>query len=455
MNKKAIVILIISIILVCFFIRVFPIRVAHWWDETVYLQNAEVLFSGRTNYDEFSFRPPLLSILFAFIFIFWHSSIAASVLTAALSTLGPVFIFLIGWKLYGFKIGALAGLVVGFAPFIVLNSNFLLTDVPAMGLMAISFYLALFHEKKGYLFFSGVFLSLATLMKFTSALLFFVIVLYFLFKKVEWKRILIFVIGAGLVMAPYFIWAQVQLGSFYAPIVRGSLMVADKNESALFYFTNLVKVFTIVIPVGLLFYLAGFFKIIKKKEYKEMLVDFVLISWILLFLAYLAYTPHKELRYIFPIAIPLSLLASKGIVSFIDSFNKKYKVFLFLIIALLLAYSIIAIIPKNTQFNLIDYTKTPEISASEYIINELHYNGSIYSHHNWPVFAYYTGLETKSVWPYDASFYLNYRSRLNGESILITADDTGKYPKVDWLNNNSHFRYLNNFDNVYIYKYEP
>ncbi|MFA6022851.1 MAG: glycosyltransferase family 39 protein [Candidatus Pacearchaeota archaeon] len=449
-KKKVLIILFIAIIILFFIISIFPIRIYHWWDETVYLQNAEVLFSGRTNYDEFSFRPPLLSILFAGIFFIWHSPIAASILTTTLCILAPIFIFLIGKKLYNFKTGIIAGLIVCFAPFIVFNSNFLLTDIPAMSFIAISFYFALLHEKKMFPLLSGIFLSLATLMKFTSILLGLVILAYFIINKVNIKKILLFILGAGLVILPYFIWAQLSFGNFLSPIIQGSLMVSDKNEGNMFYLQNISNAFTILPIIGILILILFRIFTINQKKYKNWKIDLILIFWIVIFLIYLTITPHKELRYLFPITIPLIILGANGLSSLLDKLKSKYQIIISLILILFLLYSFVSAIPKD-YYKLTNTAKPNEVKASEFITKN--YNLTIYSPHNWPVFAYYTNLKTIQLWPYDSSFYYNYNKILEPESILIVTEGINKHPTVEWLNNSQNFKFLEKFGEVYIYKY--
>mgnify|MGYP001570212378 CR=1 FL=1 len=99
MKRKWVIGLVLLILLLAFALRLFPLRIYHWWDETVYLQNAETIFFGADNYDELAFRPPLLSIIFGLGFLFYHSVVTASILIAILNALGIVFIYLIGAKL--------------------------------------------------------------------------------------------------------------------------------------------------------------------------------------------------------------------------------------------------------------------------------------------------------------------------------------------------------------------
>src|SRR5512143_2687901 len=74
-----------------FLVRLWPLWQVHFWDEAVYLQNAEVICCAKLNYSELSSRPPLLPLLFAGVFRLWHHVYAASLLTAVLNALGPLF----------------------------------------------------------------------------------------------------------------------------------------------------------------------------------------------------------------------------------------------------------------------------------------------------------------------------------------------------------------------------
>lgn len=60
-----------------FLLRVWGMSRMHFWDEAVYLQDAEVICCGKINYSELGSRPPLLSLFFAAIFLVWHHVYAA------------------------------------------------------------------------------------------------------------------------------------------------------------------------------------------------------------------------------------------------------------------------------------------------------------------------------------------------------------------------------------------
>ena len=79
------------------------------------LQNAELMCCGKNNYNEIDSRPPLLSLLFAGVFLLWHSDYAAYVVTALLNALGPVVLYLAGRMIVGpGRAAAIAALLLAF-----------------------------------------------------------------------------------------------------------------------------------------------------------------------------------------------------------------------------------------------------------------------------------------------------------------------------------------------------
>src|ERR1017187_8974237 len=123
-----------------FVLRVWGLTRMHTWDENVYLQHAEIICCGKTNYSELDRRPPLLSLLFAGVFLVWNSSYAAAIVTALLNALGAVWTYLSGRMIGGRAAAAIAALLFGFAPFFVNEGHSLLTDAPALSLIALSFW---------------------------------------------------------------------------------------------------------------------------------------------------------------------------------------------------------------------------------------------------------------------------------------------------------------------------
>jgi 4-amino-4-deoxy-L-arabinose transferase-like glycosyltransferase len=453
LNKKLTIIILILIIALS--LRLFPIRIAHFWDETVYLQHAEMMFSGRHNFDELAFRPPFLSILFFLGFFIFHSPISASIICALIGTAGAFVIYLIGKKVYNEKAGMIAGLIFAFTPFIILNSNYLLTDIPAIVFGAIALYLALFKDKKIYLFLAGIIFSISILTKFTAGLMILVLIYLFVIKKYSLKMIGVFILGMIICILPYIIWTQITYGSFISPIIIGQGMVGDNNESTLFYFQNLPHAFGYIIIVGLILWFIGLIFSILKKDYSKLKTDSVFILWTVLFLLYLTLTPHKELRYVLPVAVPIILFTSSGLTFLLDKLKKYYRAVFWIVLVFYLIYmgslSYGGEAIRNGQF--VDFTVTDEMKVAHYLVNELNYTGIIYSNERWPVLAYYSGLETRTLFPNDPNFYEKYETMMNNSGILIGMYNV-KDPQPFWLNKNSQFVHLKDIGEFFIYKYE-
>jgi len=453
-KNRLIIFIFLVIFLIAFLLRLFPLRISNWWDETVYLQHAEVFFSGRTNYNEFSFRPPLLSILFFLIYFINHSIFSASILVAFINVLAPIIIFLIGRRLYDLRVGIIAGLISAFTPFIIRNSNYLLTDVPVITFMALAFYLAMFKDKKYLLFYSGVFCSLAVLMKFTAVLLFPILLIYLFLNKTSLKNIFIFGVGSTLILIPYFVWMQISYGNFLTPFIQGSVMVTDKNEETFFYFFNIYNVYTWLTLIGLILGVISFLIKLQEKRYYDFKSDLVMILWIFIFLIYITKVPHKELRYILPITVPIILLASKGISISFNFIKTKYRVILWI---LFIIYLLILVYPRVhyiQEVGFIDKTISDERIVADYILHEMNYSGVIYASTRWPVLAYYTGLETHFIYPADDRFYSQYQDILNQSGILIGLNKENN-PQPIWLDKNSKFVHIKDIGEFFIYEYTP
>jgi len=102
-----------------FVLRLWPLSKARFWDEAVYLQNAEVICCGKANYSELDSRPPLLSLIFAGVFLLWHHVYAASIATALLNALGPALLYASGRVIVGRASAAIAAMLLAFSPFFV------------------------------------------------------------------------------------------------------------------------------------------------------------------------------------------------------------------------------------------------------------------------------------------------------------------------------------------------
>jgi 4-amino-4-deoxy-L-arabinose transferase-like glycosyltransferase len=183
LNRKARLesLLLFLLVAAAFLVRIWGISKTHFWDEMVYLQNAQVICCGKINYSELDFRPPLISLIYAGVFLLWHHIYAACIVTAFLNALGPVFLYLAGRLSVGRLPAAIAALLLAFSPFFVGvfpdgfasddTGNSLLTDSPALTLVLLAFWLllrALDRQSIPRFAWAGLALALSILMRFGS-----------------------------------------------------------------------------------------------------------------------------------------------------------------------------------------------------------------------------------------------------------------------------------------------
>src|SRR5215467_212566 len=122
-------------LLLALLIRIVPLTYSHFWDETVYLQHARVILDGRANYDELSYRPPFLSLIYALGFALWNNIFAANLVQGIITTVAVVFMFLFIRPAFGLATAVFGALLLAFTPYFVIASHDLLTEMPAVALM--------------------------------------------------------------------------------------------------------------------------------------------------------------------------------------------------------------------------------------------------------------------------------------------------------------------------------
>ena len=129
------------ILLLALLVRTVPLTYSHFWDETVFLQHARVILDGRTNFDEFFSRPPLLSVLYALGFAIWDNVYVANLVQGVATTLGVLFAFLYVRGAFGRSAAFFSAFLFAFTPYFVDASHELLTDMPALALMLAAIWL--------------------------------------------------------------------------------------------------------------------------------------------------------------------------------------------------------------------------------------------------------------------------------------------------------------------------
>lgn len=150
-----------------------PVRTgSHYWDETVYLQNAEVV-SGESpnNYNELDFRPPLLTLILAPLQTLENNLAASHLLLSFLSSASVVVLYLFSRELYSDPIALISSAGYALVPRLVMLGNDILID-PVLPLLWIScLYVFVRSRDRVHRFGAGAIAGICVLGKFTSLVL--------------------------------------------------------------------------------------------------------------------------------------------------------------------------------------------------------------------------------------------------------------------------------------------
>ncbi len=406
-NEK--IVLMITLVL-GFILRILPLRTYHGWDECVYLQHADIFFTGINNYSELSFRAPFLSYLFYLGDFILYSPYMAHIIVGLTQVLGIYFIYLLGKELYDEKVGLISAVFLGFTPFFLSLGNSLLPGMTSVSFMIISFYLLIKKDNFWYAFFCGVFLAIAGLTKHPALFLGIVYLVMFLIKKISFKQMFSLGLGFLVSMFPYFIWAQIKFGFFLAPFLNHAKrnFTGEILNNLGLYLVGLFEIFEVIVLIGLLLY---FYK--RRKDNYLVVYGVWILAYILVMLKF-----HAEVRYLIHIVPPVLLMSAKGFVNHI----KNKKLFFGLIILVLVvgfSYEI-----YKDGFDLrrdydVEYEITkPVIETSLYLKEFASDEDILYVNDNYPLIAYYSKKETKPIWIY-GEFQDYYPKLLDKEGYIV------------------------------------
>jgi 4-amino-4-deoxy-L-arabinose transferase-like glycosyltransferase len=471
-----------------FVVRFWGLSKMHFWDENVYLLNAEYIFCGKAGYLEIDSRPPLLSILFAGAFRFWHSDYAAAAVTALLNALGPVFLYLAGRKVTGKTPAALAALLLAFCPFFAgvfpdgsggFVSNYtghsLLTDCPALSLILFSFWLLVRAiEKQTDLRFAcaGFSLAMAVLMRFGSLSSIAMLSLLVLVANRRVRAALACAAGFALGMGPYLCWSRLRYGGFLETFRNGWSNLGGPTESFFYYLKNSAAMLSWLTIAGLAAWVIrrawdswGAGKQRDRATAAERLLrehrrrwEGFLWLWALAVMLFFSSLSHKELRYAIPVAPPLFLLAGVGLATLVESRRAALRTAGGIVLASAMVYTFW---PVHHRFDtgFIDPSVSEEMTVSDFLKHNLPPTTILYANQNYPDFAYYTGMTVEAL-PESGDPLYDSLKQLPDDRILIAykvSDDGDNSvpvePPLDWLDSNSHFRRFREFPSLVLYKY--
>jgi 4-amino-4-deoxy-L-arabinose transferase-like glycosyltransferase len=453
-----------------FLVRVWAISEVHFWDETVYLQNAEVICCGKANYSELGSRPPLLSLIFAAVFLLWHHVYAACIVTALLNALGPALLYVSGRMIAGRTAAAIASLLLAFSPFFVgvfpagfvsdNTGNSLLSDSPALTLILLAFWLFLraLRKQTGLRFAcAGFVLALAVLMRFASLSSAGVLALLVLAADRWCVAALACGAGSAVGIGPYLCWSRFRYGGFLTTLSDGWGHFDGPAESPLFYLKNFGAIFSWITLAGLALWIGRWawenWTQKKRDEKGSRRLEAFLWLWAATLLLFFSALHHKEPRYVMPLAPPLFLLAGIGLSVVLEIRQTAARFAGIVLLAGALAYTFL---PVRERFTLpfIDDEVSVEMEVSDFLNHSVPPATVLYSNYNYPVFGYLTNLRVVPLFGTGADLRETL-NRLPEDGILIAykANNDIADPRLDWLDSNPHFRRFREFSSLVLYEF--
>lgn len=459
-----------------FLLRVWGLSNAHFWDEAVYLQNAEVICCGKINYSELGSRPPLLSLIFAAVFKVRHSIYAIDIVTAVINALGPVLLYLAGRRIVGRRAAAIAALLLGFAPFFVgvfpddfnadNTGNSLLADEPALTLLLLGFLLLLSAlRRQTFMRFAtvGVVFALAVLMRF-SCLSTIAVIGLLLFAAKRWVRAAL-ACAAGFFtgILPYLCWSRWQYKGFLVTFRRGWAYYQGARQSPVYYGQNFGTIFCWITLAGLLLWLARALWYRRTKQpvpapadrdpaLPEWIENYVW-AWALLVIAIFFVMPHQEPRYIMPAGPPLFLLAGSGLTVLLDARRPALRVAGTVVVG---AALFVSFLPDRERFEspFVDDTVSEEMQVAKYLDDNFPPGTTAYCNFNYPVFGFYSHQPVVEL-PERGSRLYEALAHLPVDGILVAYNDPeiNPDPRPDWLAAHPQFQPFKQFTSIVLYRY--
>ena len=471
----------VLLLIVAGLLAAIPLRYSHDWDESVFLQHARIFLDGRSNYDELHHRPPVLSLLYALGYALWDNPHSPHVLQGVLTGATVLFAFLYAKRAFGTAPALLAAVLFGINPYFVDAAHQLLTDVPSLGFMLAAMW---FYDGPGarQVAAAGVAWAIAVQTRFTSSFL----LVYFLLDtalapRTKLPRLILLGISVLVAIAPYLLWAKWKFGGFFYPMIHARRIVMEWTAAvpATMYWNGLLELF----PASLLVLFALGTATLARRIWRQARVAgilpalaaldqtdrrlVVLVLWGIAFLVYMCGIPHKEVRYLLPLGIPvvmLAAIASADILSWLKTRSQPWRTAALALTAIAIAADYAPAL-RSLGEPWIDDSKRESVQIAEYLRAGAAPNDVIYAAHFFPVLAFYSAHKTESLLPYQSEFEQVWRNVMAKPGYLVYYPPAGIgethavnshfKPDQAFIDAHPEFHFERDFPSARIYRYEP
>ncbi len=390
-----------------------------WWDEGDYLNIARQWAFGSPAWDINPLRPLLFSFLVAILFKVGFGEFFIRLIPFFASIISIVLVYFIGKDLYDRRIGLVSAFMLASFWSFLFFSYRMLVDVPVamLWLLALFFFIRGYElNKRIFLWLSIPTLVLGFLMKYTGALLGFILLAY-LFVIYRLKplknRNLWISLGAGiLVSLPFFWYEWKKFGhplAFYISAIGGRAASPRSGWQTLIDYikttiphveTAFLVLFFIGFAIILFELIIGFDLLWKNKEQKLRANFFLFLTFLIpfLYIVSLGYGAYIEERYLFIMYPFMFIIAAKGLFTVTDYIKKYSKIIAVLLIIGVLAFGFYENFAHGNK--LIKQKKVSFIQvkeAAEWVRDHSEKDDIIFVHHTQAEFQYASNRQARSI----------------------------------------------------------
>jgi len=192
-----------------------------------------------------------------------------------------------------------------------------------------------------------------------------------------------------------------------------------------------------------------------------------LLVWGAAFFVYMLRIPHKEVRYLLPLAIPVVIVSALGaaqIGRWLARRAMPFKAFGLLLAAAVAAVEFGPPFAKLTQ-PWIDASETQTVQVARYIRAISTPADTLYAAHEFPVLAFYSERNTKSLLPIQDDFEKTWRDWMTNPGYLVYYLPSGIKethsknpsfkPNPSFMDTHPNFRIVREFPEAIVYRYDP
>jgi hypothetical protein len=266
-------------------------------------------------------------------------------------------------------------------------------------------------------------------------------------------------------LAPYLLWSRLRFGTFFFTLHSGWTHVEGAEESVFFYLRNFAVIFTPLAVFGFVVTAASwlwrpFGSFPSRPRWPDafpsklspLVLQAFLWLWFLTQLVFFSAMPHKEPRYILPLAPPFLLLAASGLALFCTLPSRPFRSAGSLLVA---AFLFCTFLPLRERFSrpFIDHGDPVEMLASQYLQTGLPSGTVLYMSFNYPAFAFYTTYRIHELSAVGPALYNDIEQIPPGDVLIVyRKTDEVWEPDIEWVDANPKFQRMRDFSTFVIYR---